>query len=349
MPMRELIERRAFIVSLALVSVAFLWILRPFWTAIFWACVLSMLFNPLQRTMVQRLNGRATLAASITLLISTIIVILPAIAIGAAFVREGVQLYQLIQDQEINLDEIMEQVGAAVPILPDLLQRVGIDTANIRSSLTDLMIGLTEVIGQETLRFARNTAGFTLRLFMMLYLMFFLLRDGEKLIKWIRLALPMDAEHNQIMMNKFVEVTRATVKGNLIVAMVQGALGGIIFLLLGVGGAVLWAVIMAILSLLPAVGASLVWGPVAIYLYATGDWVQASILVVYGAVIIGLADNVLRPILVGRDTKLPDYIVLFSTLGGLSLMGLNGFVVGPLIAALFLAFWNTFIRDFPSN
>lgn len=349
MAMRELIERRAFIVSLALVSIAFLWILKPFWTAIFWACVLSMLFQPLQRLMVQRLHGRSSLAASITLLISTVIVILPALAIGAAFVREGIQLYQLIEDREINLDEIMQQVGAAVPVLPELLQRVGIDTANIRSSLTAVMVSLTEVIGQETLRFARNTASFTLRLFMMLYLMFFLLRDGEKLMQWIRRALPLDAERSQIMISKFVEVTRATVKGNLIVAMVQGALGGIIFLILGVGGAVLWAVIMAILSLLPAVGASLVWGPVAIYLYATGEWVQASILVAYGAVIIGLADNVLRPKLVGRDTKLPDYIVLFSTLGGLSLMGLNGFVVGPLIAALFLAFWNTFIRDFRSH
>ncbi|MBU2098759.1 MAG: AI-2E family transporter, partial [Gammaproteobacteria bacterium] len=105
-------------------------------------------------------------------------------------------------------------------------------------------------------------------------------------------------------------------------------------------------VIMAFLSLVPAVGASLVWIPVAIYLYATGEAIPATILVVYGALVIGLADNVLRPILVGRDTRLPDYVILFSTLGGLSLLGITGFVIGPLVAALFLSFWSIFIKEF---
>jgi len=349
MYMREIIERRAFLVSLAVVSLAFLWLLKPFWTAIFWACVLTLFFNPLQRILVQQFNGRETPAALLTLLAATIVVILPALALIFAFVREGIQFYQLIEEREINPDTFMEQIGAAVPFIPDLLQRVGIDTGNIRGYLSDAAVNLSEIIGQEALRFARNTASFTLRVLMMLYLMFFLLRDGEKLIDYIRKALPLDAERNQLLLNKFVEVTRATVKGNLIVAAVQGGLGGLIFWILGIPGAVLWAVIMGILSLIPAVGASLVWAPVAIYLYATGDWIQATILVAYGAIIIGLADNVLRPILVGRDTKLPDYIVLFSTLGGLVLMGINGFVIGPLIAALFIAFWNTFIRDFPSR
>lgn len=343
--MRKVLEQRSFLALLVTVSLLFGWLMKPFWGAIFWACVLSMLFFPVQRHLSLRLKGRHSLAALITLLLGCLLVILPAVAIVFAFVQEGIQLYQLIEDREINPDTFMEEIGAALPIIPELLQRFGIDTSNVRQYLSNAAVNLSQFVGQEALGFARNTAAFTLRLLMMLYLIFFLLRDGDRLIHWIQQAVPLDAERNQLLFQKFVEVTRATIKGNLVVALVQGALGGFIFWLLDIPAPVLWAVAMGFLSLIPAVGASLVWGPVAIYLYATGDWVPASILVAYGAIIIGLADNVLRPILVGRDTKLPDYMVLFSTLGGLSLMGINGFVVGPLIAALFVSFWNIFSRD----
>jgi predicted PurR-regulated permease PerM len=133
------------------------------------------------------------------------------------------------------------------------------------------------------------------------------------------------------------------------VAAVQGTLCGIIFWALSIPGAFLWGVVMTLLSLIPVVGAGLIWGPVAIYLFAIGEWVQGLILAGFGAGVIGLVDNILRPILVGRDTKLPDYIVLLSTLGGFVLFGMNGFVVGPLIAALFVAFWGIFMREFNAS
>lgn len=346
--MREVIEKGTFFAALAAVTIAFLWLLRPFWAAILWACIMTLFFFPLQRYLRQRFGLERNFAAAITLLLGTIIVILPAVALVFAFVREGIQLYQWVQDNELNPEQLLqmlEQFEGAMPILPDLVQRMGIDTANLRAYLSEVALDFGEIIGQEALRFARNTASFTLRLFLMLYLIFFLLRDGEKLLQWIREGLPLEASHNQLLLNKFVEVTRATVRGNLIVALIQGGLGGLIFFILGIPAAVLWAALMALLSLLPAVGAFLVWGPVAIYLYTTGEWVQATILVAYGMIVIGLADYVLRPILVGRGTKLPDYMVLFSTLGGLALMGLNGFVVGPMIAVLFVSFWDIFSRD----
>ena len=135
---------------------------------------------------------------------------------------------------------------------------------------------------------------------------------------------------------------RATVKGNVLVAAAQGALGGLIFWFLGVQAPLLWAVLMAFLSLLPAVGAALVWAPVAIYFLVTGAIWQGVVLIAFGVLVIGLVDNVLRPILVGKDTKMPDYVVLLSTLGGMALFGLNGFVIGPVIAALFIAAWDLF-------
>lgn len=347
--MREIIERRMFFVLLALITLLFIWLLQPFWSAIFWACVMTLIFFPLQRRLQERWPQRRNATALATLLTGTLVVVLPAVAIVFAFVAEGISVYQSIESREIDPEAILEQIGAALPWLPELLQRFGVDTANIREYLSNSAVTVSQWLGQEALNFGRNTLSFTLRMGLMLYLAFFLLRDGDRLTEWVRQAIPLDAERNQLLFAKFVEVTRATVKGNLLVAIIQGALGGLIFFVLGIAAPILWAVVMAFLSLIPAVGAFLVWFPVAVYLYATGEWVAATVLMGYGAIIIGLADNVLRPILVGRDTKLPDYIVLFSTLGGIALVGINGFVIGPLIAALFLAFWTTFIRDFSSR
>jgi len=194
-------------------------------------------------------------------------------------------------------------------------------------------------VGQGTLQFFVGLG-------LMLYLSFFMLRDGSKLVSLLVRALPLGDEREHLLFAKFAEVARATVKGNLVVAVVQGTLGGIIFAILGISGALLWGVVMTLLSLIPVVGAGLIWAPVAVYLFAVGEWVDGLILAAFGAGVIGLVDNVLRPILVGRDTKLPDYMVLLSTLGGFAVFGMNGFVIGPLVAALFVAFWEIFMREF---
>jgi predicted PurR-regulated permease PerM len=141
------------------------------------------------------------------------------------------------------------------------------------------------------------------------------------------------------LLDKFAVVVRAMIKGTILVAIVQGFLGGLIFWLLGIHAPVLWGVVMAFMSLLPAVGAAVVWFPVALYLLATGALLKGIILIAFGAGVIGLVDNLLRPYLVGKDTAMPDYVVLISTLGGIAIFGLNGFVVGPLIAAMFIAVW----------
>jgi predicted PurR-regulated permease PerM len=176
----------------------------------------------------------------------------------------------------------------------------------------------------------------------MLYLLFFLLRDGKELLRSIRDAIPLRADQKRALFEKFTIVIRATVKGNIVVAIAQGALGGLIFWILGIHAPLLWAVLMAFLSLVPAVGAGLVWLPVAIYFLITGATWQGMVLIAYGVLVISVVDNILRPILVGKDTKLPDYVVLISTLGGISVFGINGFVLGPVIAAMFMAIWHIF-------
>lgn len=344
--MRDKLERRSFLILLVLVSIAFGFILEPFWGAIFWACAVSVIFAPLQRWVLSKIGERQNTAALLTLFALMAIVVIPVILLTSAFVSEGIQFYQRIEAGEIDPRQILQRLRDAFPWVDQLLVEFGVDTNNLKERLSQALMSASQFLAKETFTIGQNTFSFLVSLALMLYLTFFLLRDGKTLVNLIIKALPLGDEREHALFTKFAEVTRATVKGNLVVAIVQGALGGIIFWILDIPGPLLWGVVMAFLSLIPAVGAAIIWFPVSLYLYATGAWISATVLLAYGAIVIGLADNLLRPILVGRDTKLPDYVVLFSTIGGIVLFGINGFVIGPLVAALFMATWQIFMKDF---
>jgi predicted PurR-regulated permease PerM len=212
---------------------------------------------------------------------------------------------------------------------------------DVQAKATEGLSKSFKFFGSQALSIGSITLELVVSFFVMLYLLFFLLRDGAALRRRARDAIPLSDDLQHDLSVNFTNVIRATIKGNIAVAIVQGALGGLAFWVLGIQGALLWAVLMAFLSLLPAIGTALVWVPVAIYLLATGDIWQGAALIAYGVLVIGLVDNVLRPILVGKDTKMPDYVVLLSTLGGMAVFGFNGFVLGPIIAAMFIAVWDT--------
>ncbi len=344
--MVEKLEQRSFLILLALVTGLFLYLMLPFFAPILWACIIAVLFHPLQLKLEQVWGVRPNLTALVTLLACVILVVIPVLLLLTSFLQQGLDIYQRIDSGEIRPGQYLDQIRGAFPAVQELLERFNIDTDRLRQNAADAAVTGSRLIAQNAFAVGQSTFGFFLKLSLMLYVAFFLLRDGRRLIEELIHALPLGDERERMLFQKFSEVTRATVKGNLLVAMVQGALGGIIFWILGLPAVLLWGVVMTILSLIPAVGAGLVWLPAALYLYATGQWIAASVLIAYGIIVIGLADNVLRPILVGRDTKLPDWMVLLSTLGGLVLFGINGFVVGPLIAVLFIAFWQIFSKEF---
>lgn len=340
----ENLENKSFLLLLALVSVAFVMIMLPFYGAVFWGTILAIIFQPMQRGFEARFNQRRGLAATVTLLIILVIVILPVSLLAGALVQEGTNVYQRISTGSLDFGSYLEQVINALPSFArELLERFGLtDVAGVQERISEGAMAGSQFLATKAFSIGQNTFQFLIGFAIMLYLLFFLLRDGRQVAARVRRAIPLGEVYKQHLLSKFTTVVKATVKGNIAVAAIQGALGGFIFWVLGLQGALLWGVLMAVLSLLPAVGASLIWGPVAIYFLATGAIWQAAVLTAFGAVVIGLADNVLRPILVGKDTKLPDYVVLISTLGGLALFGLNGFVIGPLIAALFIAAWSLY-------
>jgi predicted PurR-regulated permease PerM len=343
---KQSFERLSFISLLVLVTLLFLYLLRPFFGPIFWACAIGVLFSPLYQRWLAILGHRPNLAALLTLAVCVVIAVVPTLFVVVSFFREGADLYQALESGEIDFGVYIDRIRQAFPALQDLLERLSIDTATLREQLSGAAIAASRYVAQHALQIGQGTVQFFLALGLMLYVAFFMLRDGPRLVRLLIRALPLGDDRERQLFSKFAEVTRATVKGNLVVAAVQGTLGGLIFWLLGIPAAFLCGVVMTLLSLIPLVGAGLIWAPVAVYLFAVGDWGQGLVLTVFGVGVIGVVDNILRPILVGRDTKLPDYIVLLSTLGGFVLFGINGFVIGPLIAALFVAFWEIFIRDF---
>lgn len=338
------IEGYTFLVLLVGITIAFAWILQPFFGAVFWGVILGVLFMPLFRWLLARTRQR-TLSALLAVVALILIVVLPVLLITAALVREGTAVYQAIESGEISFAAYFDQVINAMPAwLSGLLDRFGLsDLRELQDRLISAMAQGSQLaartIATQAVGIGQNALHFIVGLAIALYLAFFMFRDGDALVRRVSRAIPMDEKHKHELFEKFATVVRATVKGNLVVALVQGGLGGIAFAVLGIGGAVLWGVLMALLSLLPAVGAGLVWTPVAIYLLATGAIGKGVALIAYGVLVIGLVDNLLRPILVGKDTRMPDYLVLISTIGGLAVFGLNGFVIGPLIAAVFIAAW----------
>ena len=341
------LQRRFFLLLLALVTIGLLAILLPYYGAIFWAGILALLFTPLNRRLLTWLPKRRNLASLITLTVILVLVILPVALITSSLVQQAAAFWSQVQSGEFNLVRYLDQIIGLLPqFIRSHLEDLGLfSLEDVQKRLAESASQIGQYLAPQALNLGQMTLHLLVSFGIMMYLLFFLLRDGASLSAEVRRAIPLDSDSKGFLLNKFTTVIRATVKGNVAVAATQGLLGGLIFWFLGIQGALLWGVLMAFLSLLPAVGAGLIWGPVALYFLATGNVTQGVVLIAYGVFVIGLVDNILRPLLVGKDTKMPDWVVLISTLGGMSLVGINGFVIGPLIAALFIAAWSIFVSE----
>jgi predicted PurR-regulated permease PerM len=338
------LEDQNFLLLLFAVSLAFVGILQPFYGAVLWAVVMAVIFAPIYREILRLMRGRPTLAASITVVIIVAMVLLPLAIVAIALTQEVSSLFAKVQSREYDLVDYVEQIFDTLPAwVLSLLDRLHLtNLSTLRETLASNLVKGGQILAPQALTIGMNSLDFMISLGIMLYLLFFLLRDGKSLAAQIKKTIPLRDDQKTALFSRFADVVRATVKGGISVAIVQGMLGGLAFWFLGIHAPLLWAVLMAFLSLLPAIGAALVWLPAATYFLANGAVWQGAGLILYGVLVIGLVDNALRPFLVGKDTKLPDYVVLISTLGGIEVFGLNGFIIGPLIAAIFTVSWQIF-------
>ncbi len=343
------VRHASFFVLITLVTLSFLGLIHEFIQPLFWAAVLAILFNRPQRRFLRLFRGRSSLAAGMSVLVIVLMVILPSFLIAAAVTREALGLYERIAEGNSQFREAFEFIEQKLPDVTHYLDRIGVDLQKTEQRFSDTALTASRYLGSQLVNFGQGTAAFLFKFFLMLYILFFFLRDGDRLLAAVGRALPFSDLRERKLFAKFAEVSRATLKGTLIVGAVQGSLGGLIFWILDIRAAVFWGMIMTVLSLLPALGSVIVWGPAGIILIIQHEPVKGVILLVTGAVIIGLVDNILRPMLVGRDTRMPDFLILLSTLGGLTVFGISGFVLGPIIAALFLTIWDMFARDYSAE
>ncbi len=335
---------------LVIVSLAFAWVIQPLFGAILWSIVAAIMFAPLHERLLRAMPTRPNLAAMSTLLAIIALAVLPAILLSAFLLQELAALYAQMQSGQVDPGTYFVQLQGHLPQwLKSLMQGVGLtDFEAIRARFTTGISTGFQALMLRALSIGQSALGFLVVLGVMLYLSFFLLRDGKTILLKLERTIPLRPAQREALFDKFIAVIRAAIKGSLVVAIIQGTIGGLVFWVLGIHSPLLWGVLMGFLSLLPAVGTGLVWVPVAAYLLVTGSIWQGIALVLCGLFVIGLVDNILRPILVGRDARMPDYIVLISTLGGLEIFGFNGLLVGPVAAALFIAAWDIFANS-PSS
>lgn len=350
--MREAgLRRTSFLLLLAAVSVAFAWVVRPFAGAVFWAVALAVVFAPLYRRLLGATRQRRGLAALATLLVCLVGVVLPLLLIAASVIGEGRLLYADVLSRRIDFGAYFQRVFDGLPqwalTLLDVFH-VG-SLAALQEKLSAAALEASRIVAAQALGFGQNAFGLAIDLGVTLYLLFFLLRNGAALAARIAQALPLAPERTRRLFGTFATVIRATLKGNAAMAAAQGTLGGAMLWFLGLGQPLLLGVLMGLLSMLPAVGAAVLWAPVAAYFLLAGAAWKGVTLIVFGIFGLGLVDNVLRPLLVGRDTQLSSPLVMVSAVGGIAVFGLGGFIAGPLIAALFVATWELFAAEAPAT
>ena len=343
--------RTAFVLILVLaISALFVAVVWPFLQALLVGAILSGLCHPLYRWMVRLFRGRKSLASAVTLLILFLLIVGPLSALL------GLVVNQALTVSEHAIPWLQERFGAAgsfdvhqwlverFPLIADLVPSQGEIVKNLGMAAKTA----GGVLVNWASAFTAGTAGFFLHFFVMIYAMFFFLKDGRSILQKIFYYMPLRHEDEIQMLERFASVTRATIKGSLLIGLIQGSLAGIAFYFAGIDGAAFWGTIMVVLSVIPGVGTALVWVPTVIYLYLIGSSVSATLLAIWCAGVVGTVDNFLRPRLVGRDAEMPDLLILIGTLGGLFFFGPIGFVIGPVVCGLFLTALDIYGATFKS-
>src|SRR5262245_15631376 len=341
--------RTAFVLILVLaVSFAFLAVAWRFLIPLLLGALLAGLCDPLYRWVTRLFGGRRSLAAGITLLILFVLIIGPL----SAFV--GVVVKQALAVSNQALPWVQEHFGVVSAFnahdwlarrFPALAQYVPEQDQIVDSAAQLAKATGTYLVGGAT-QLTASTATFLINLFVMLYAMFYFLRDGDVILQKVLYYTPLSHGDEVRVLERLRSVTRATIKGTVVIGIIQGTLAGIGLWFAGLGSAAFWGTVMAVLSIVPGIGAALVWLPAVIYLFVTGHKLSAILLLIWCAAVVGTIDNMLRPKLVGKDAKMPDLLILIGTLGGLFLFGPIGFIIGPLICGLFLTVWEIYGATF---
>ncbi|PIT87540.1 MAG: hypothetical protein COU31_02265 [Candidatus Magasanikbacteria bacterium CG10_big_fil_rev_8_21_14_0_10_40_10] len=329
---------------LVLVTLLFFYLIKPFAMPIFWAAVIASIFYPLYKILKKYLKLERV-SIILTMVLVFVIIIIPAVFISSLLIRESINLYTAIDS---NRSQIHTNITQTLYWLQN--NSLTKDLNFNESFWLDKFSEVTKIVSSYIFTSLRQLTQDSLLFFAMFlitfYTLYYFLRDGEKMLKKLMYLSPLGDKNEEMLYKKFTSTARAAIKGTLIVGLIQGTLGGILFAVAGIQSALIWGVIMVLASIIPAMGTSVVWLPAGIIMIIVGDVWQGILILTFGAIVISTIDNFVRPILIGKDTQMHPLIILFSTLGGIIIFGISGFVIGPIIAALLFSLWEMYSHHY---
>lgn len=326
--------RSAFFFGLiGLLSIGVLYLFAPFAYPIFWAAVIAVMFYPVNRWLVHKLK-RESLASTISVLLVFLIIFVPLAILSTILVAQAHDLYQKVSTSELvkNPEQVsswLEQNQFTAP----LFEKIRNEWTNY---ITKAIQWISNFLLTSIKGITQNSLNFILMTFIMFYTLYYFFKDGPAMLRKIMRMSPLGDEYEEMLYHRFTSTTRATLKSTLIVGGIQGTLSGILFWITGIEGAFIWGVIMTIIAIIPAIGTPIVLVPAGIVMLLLGNEWQGLVLLI-GSAIISILDNIIRPPLVGKDIQMHPLVAFFATLGGIALFGISGFVIGPIIAALYIS------------
>ena len=329
-----------FFVLLGVVTLLFLYLLKPFFFPLFWAAVIATIFQPLYRRINRRLN-RPSLSTMLIFLLIAVIILLPAGVVGTLVFNESLQIYEKLSPDAKNIDRGFQNIIGVIVDNP-LADLFNLDKSVMIEKAAEVLRSVTNYIFVNLTTLTQNTLGLLVQFAIMFYALFFFVRDGEEFLRTAMRMLPLGMGRERLLYNRFVTTARSTLKVTLIIGGIQGVLGGIVFLITDIEGALIWALLMIIMAVVPVVGCSIIWGPAGILMLLSGHIWEGILILATGILVISMVDNLLRPLLIGKDVEMHPLLIFLSSLGGIVLFGFSGFVIGPIIASMLLAIWTMY-------
>jgi predicted PurR-regulated permease PerM len=340
-------EKIFFLMLLAFITVFLAYILKPFFFALFWAVLIASIFAPLYKYFNRKIKNH-NLCASITLAVVLLCLILPVGLIIDLLIVELIDIYQSLNSSNSNWQKILSDMLQSFNNTP-IFAHFNVDQAFLISKSQEVLKALTGYVFNHISEFTQNTILILVNCAVMIYSLFYFLRDGEGLINTLTKNIPVDKKHIDHFIDQFFNTAKASLKFTFIIGGIQGLLGGLIFYITGIERALVWGVLMFGLSVVPAVGSAIIWLPAGIIMLFLGHIWQGVTILIFCSLVISSVDNLLRPVLMGRDTQMHALLIFLSTLGGIAAFGFSGFILGPVIASLFLASWKLFPEIYQKN
>jgi predicted PurR-regulated permease PerM len=342
---RHVLNIVVLVLVILLISALFLSMIRHFLMVILLAGIFSAMAQPLYRRFERLFRGRRRLASLTTIVSICLVVFIPLVGLLGIVAGQAIEISRSVKPWiEARLDQ-PSAIGESLRSLP-FYDSISAYNDVILQKAGELVGKMSNVLFESISSVTISTVNFLFMFFVLLYAMFFFLRDGKLILEKILYYLPLTDDVENRMLDRFTSVTRATIKGTLVIGVIQGGLAGLAFWTVGIDTAVFWGMVMTVLSIIPAVGTALVWVPAVVILAASGHFAKAIGLGLFCALLVGSVDNLLRPRLVGQDTKMHELLIFVATLGGISLFGIIGFIIGPIVAALFVTMWDIYGETF---